>query len=85
MLNPCAYCRECGCKILMKEDVGYRGTEVEPVLTFGNAVLEYIEIPFVICRSCMDETERDLEEFLTTAPSEFEAAFDRMAQKEAGI
>jgi len=77
------YCRECGCEILSDEDVGFEDVETESYGILASVpVSEILEKPFVVCRACLEETEREWEEFLETDEGQYECAFNRWVQQE---
>lgn len=76
------YCRECGCEIRNSMDIGMVDIEVQSRSVFpGCKEKEYIKKPFVICQSCLDETERQWEEFKKTPEYEYECSFIRFCRQ----
>jgi len=77
------YCRECGCAILSDEDIGFEDVETEPYRILASApVSGILEKPFVVCTACLEESERNWEEFKKTDEGKYECAFNRWVQQE---
>lgn len=69
------YCEQCGCRILMPEDVGRMEYVWE---TWGPGGRKVVRKATVICTACLEEEERLVEPF-----AEVEAAFDRWVKEQA--
>jgi len=80
MIGPERYCEECGCEILCDEDVGLEEIRRDVRCRVPGQLRSGLEIhlkPFLVCRACIEETERDQEAFMKTPEFEVECAFLR--------
>lgn len=78
------FCEECGCEILSEEDVGFQEVdETSRICLPGipKAGHEILRRPFVVCRACVEEVEREWEAFTKTPEFEYECAFERWVRE----
>jgi hypothetical protein len=78
------YCRECGCRILCGDDIGYWVVETERLkLGVVGEAYEEVEHTSVVCRACRDEQERAWEAFQKTPEYQIECDFYRWCKETA--
>ena len=68
------YCRTCGCEILSDEDIGDIRTEETRV--HDDPIKKYDDVNHIICMSCVEEEEQELEDWLASDDALIEAMHD---------
>lgn len=85
MIDEPRYCEECGCEILSDEDVGFDSVEETRrmwIVGCPKAGYQVYVRPFVVCRACAEQTEREWEAFIEGPAGQMECAFERWARRE---
>lgn len=76
------YCRECGCEIRNRTDIGTADRELRLRSIFpGSKEKELYFETVIICASCIEDSARMMERIINSIEWEIDAAFDAFCRE----